>query len=261
MGWRGFIDDRRKTVFFWSQKAACTTLFNLLADNLDPRPTSKNFFHKQSSAYPKCLAAIEQQDYRSVILVRHPVTRVISAYFNKFCIYRDTPLKQRDQLEAFAQVLFDRYCESQQIETTQNIIPFEGFLETIALMQSTKPLPDRPINGHWETQFPHFLAKRGFEYDHILRVESFDQDMAALAPKLGLTFHPRTMNKTKIAEEPYKGYLGCTPAQDVTDYAFGYQNFLNDWTKNRIHEIYAVDFERFGYAPLPDNLMNGTARG
>lgn len=249
MGWRGYIDEPRRTVFFWSQKAACTTLFTILADNIDPPPTAKNHFHRASSAYPKCLAALRENGFSSVIIVRDPVTRIISAYLNKFCIYRDSILHDRADLEVFAQALLDEHRAHHGLTDTANTITFEQFLAAIARMQAAKPDARRPINGHWETQMPPFLAAEGFRHDRILRVETLDADMAALAADMGLRYTARRLNRTERASAPAADYLGAVPACKVAEHAFDYGNFISSDTLAEIRRLYAVDFDCFGYDP------------
>lgn len=252
MGWRGYIDDTRKTVFFWSQKAACTTLFNILAQNIPERPKHKKFFHAESRPHWVCLEAIQQQGYRSVILVRHPVTRVISAFFNKFCLYNGKQLRTRADLEVFARDLHDTFCDRLQIQTQDNVMHFGQFLDTVAHLHATRAQPRLPINGHWDTQIPPFMADMpDFRYDHVLHVENFEPEMAALADELDMTFQPRAMNRTKVTEQGHKGLLVQMQARHVADYAFGYRNFITPQTLAQIGAIYAPDFAMFGYPPAP----------
>lgn len=251
MGWRGFVDEDRKTVFFWSQKAACTSLFTILADNISPRPTDKKYFHTNSQSYRTCLPLVRKKGYRSVILVRHPVTRIISAYFNKFCLYRGKSLQTRADLEPFAIELHDQWCRQNGQDSSDNLLTFEDFLAVVATMHANRRNPFTPINGHWDTQMPSFLCEQGFSYDHILHVESLDEDMATLAPQLGLHFTPRSMNKTPVAAVPHAGYLGNVPACQVAEYPFSYENFITPDTLTQIQQIYRGDFTQFGYPLEP----------
>lgn len=251
MGWRGYIHDDSRTVFFWSQKAACTTLFNFLADTMPERPTEKRYFHTNSRPYRHCIEAIRNQGYYSVILARHPVTRVISAYFNKFCLYHGQALHTRADLEPFAQDLHDVFCARRGAVTEANIITFEDFLETVAHLHETRPKPGLPINGHWETQVPPFHQEIGLTYDTIVHVENLDTELGNLARRRGLEYTPRKMNRTDLRGTPHKGYLGTVPACDISSFSFGYDNFITRSTLKTIQDIYAVDFEVLGYPPHP----------
>ncbi|WP_412509384.1 sulfotransferase family 2 domain-containing protein [Roseovarius sp. SYSU LYC5161] len=253
MGWRGYIHEDSETVFFWSQKAACTTLFGFLADNMAERPPRKKYFHTHSKPYQHCMAAIRDRGYRAVILARHPVTRIISAYFNKFCVYRGERLLSRADLEPFARDLHDLYCARQGIAAEDNVISFEAFLDTVARMHADRPRPRLPINGHWETQVPPFHARLGLRYDRVVHVENLDAEMGALADELGMVYSPKAMNRTELPPAPTAAYLGQVPAREVSGMDFGYDNFITPRTLARIHAIYAVDFEVLGY-PAPEHV-------
>ena len=252
MGWRGYIHSPRKAVFFWSQKAACTSLFNFLAEDIPQARGDKSFFHTQSMPYTQCLAALRNKKYRSVILVRHPVSRSISAYFNKFCIYRNRPLRLREDLEPFAQDLHDLHCQITGADPQHNTMSFIQFLDAIEARYGLRKNPEHPINGHWESQMPAFLIPRGLYYDDIVHVEKLEQGLGAVATRLGMPYHPRRMNKTDLARDPDNRPLVDVPACEMTTHAFGYGNFITDVTLDRIGRIYAQDFKTFGYPLHPD---------
>lgn len=252
MGWRGYIDETHGCVFYWSQKAACTTLFGFLADNMTPRPPSKRFFHTESLPHHRCRARIAEGGLATAIVVRHPVTRIISAYFNKFCLYRGRVLKTRDDLEPFARALHDLWGEITGTRQDDNLLSFEQFLAAVAHLHAHREKPQHPVNGHWESQVPPFLAVNGITYDHVVHVERLDAEMAALARALDMAWTPRKMNRTETAPGArHEGYLGDVPAREVAAHAFGPENFITESTLARIAQIYAADFTTFGYALRP----------
>ncbi|MFY0632362.1 MAG: sulfotransferase family 2 domain-containing protein [Vannielia sp.] len=251
MGWRGYIDEARGVVFFWSQKAACTTLFEFLTANMAERPADKHHFHDASKPTGPCREAIEGRGFASVILVRHPVTRIISAFFNKFCLYEGRRLAQRDDLESFARALHDQFCRRQGVKLAENLMSFEQFLATIEAEMRARDKPHLPINGHWETQMPPWLAAQGFRHDVVLHVEALDRELGALAGELGMVWQPRRSNSTRTARRPEPGYLGDIPARRVALHGFGYDNFITPATLAQIRRMYAVDFESFGYPDAP----------
>lgn len=251
MGWRGYIDRPRKTVFFWSQKAACTTLFSFLAENIPERPEQKKYFHQHSQSYQPCLKAIRHEGFQSVIIARHPVKRAISAYFNKFCLYGDKPLLSRSDLEPFARDLHDFHFARRGIQTDDNLMSFEDFLDAVSALHASRPRENIPVNGHWETQVPPFLLRERFHYDTVVHVERLNTELAALADRLDMTFHPSAMNRTPTLQKQEAVYFGDRPAREISSLNFGYDNFISPETLARIREIYAVDFEMFNYAPTP----------
>lgn len=263
MGWRGYIHHPRQTVFFWSQKAACTSLFGFLAEDLNVPKGNKKFFHTNSQPYHKCLEALRKRHYRGVILARHPVTRSISAYLNKFCIYRNKPLLSRDDLEPFAQDLHDFYCAQTGTAPRENKMSFLDFLETVRAIRASVPQRERPINGHWETQVPEFLIDWGFAYDMVLRVESLETDLTTLSRELGMPYTPRQMNRTPLSEIAFEGNLTEVPACEVASYDFSYENFTTEETLKRIQGLYQVDFDVLDYSlkvgPEDRNVPHGAS--
>ncbi|MFD2741467.1 sulfotransferase family 2 domain-containing protein [Sulfitobacter aestuarii] len=241
-------------MFFWSQKAACTSLFHFLAENVDVPPENKRYFHLNSQSYKQCLPAIRRQGYRSVILARHPVTRSISAYLNKFCLYRGKILRQRKDLEPFAQELHDLHCARRGITAPHdqaNTMSFLEFLDNVASLHAARPKTELPVNGHWETQVPAFLLKQGLRYDDVVHVEALEAELGSLATRLDMRYRPRRMNRTTLAEKRHQGPLVDVPARDVAAHDFGYENFITDETLTRIEALYAVDFRTFGYPLRP----------
>ncbi|SFE41684.1 sulfotransferase family 2 domain-containing protein [Roseivivax sediminis] len=253
MGWRGYVDNDRRAVFFWSQKAACTSLFGFLSDNMAKPPEKKIYFHQASQPFHVCRPLVVDEGYRSVILVRHPTLRTISAFFNKFCVYRGRPLRRRPFLEPFARDLHDLYCDRTGADPVWNTMSFEDYLDTVEALFERRPGPDTPVNGHWETQVPPMIRRDpAFRYDHVVHVERLGTEMRGLAGALGMRYAEKTENRTPVAETaPHDGYLGDVEARRINEYAFGYENFLTDATIDRIAQLYARDFETFGYDPDP----------
>jgi len=261
MGWRGYIHPPAKTVFFWSQKAACTSLFHFLADNIDVPPQSKRYFHLSSQPCKPCMEAIRDLQYRSVILARHPVARSVSAYLNKFCVYDGIGLATRDDLEPFAQKLHDLYCIERGIKTQRNIMTFVQFLDTAAVLHAMDRKPGKPVNGHWETQVPTVFLDQGLRYDDVIHVEALEAELGALAEDLGMRYRPRQMNRTGMERGRHSGSLIDIPACDIHEYDFDFDNFVTPLTQRRIQTIYAVDFEVFGYPPRPaSQVMAGESQ-
>ncbi|MEP3295039.1 sulfotransferase family 2 domain-containing protein [Tateyamaria sp.] len=261
MGWRGYIHIPKKVVFFWSQKAACTSLFHFLEDSLDDPKTENHYFHLNSQSYKQCMHAIKKKRFRSVILARHPMSRSVSAYLNKFCQYKGQVLRTRADLEPFAQKLHDLFCEDHGCDNDHNRMTYVQFLDTIALMRSRQHISEFPINGHWETQVPQFLLEKGLKYDDILHVENLDAELGSLANALGMNYRSRQLNKTDISLRARPEALIDVPACQVPEHDFSHSNFITPATLRRVNNIYAVDFKAFGYDPLPRVLQENEVTG
>lgn len=255
MARRGYIDAHTRTVFFWSQKAACTTLFRTLSAAYG-EDTRNIHFIRRSKPWQDCLPLIRSEGYRSVVIARHPVLRAVSCYLNKFCIYRDLPLTRRGQLEIFAQALHDRYCTLNGLRTGENLMTFEDFLEIVSVLFAERPDANAPnVNGHWDTQVPPAMVEMGFRYDRVVHVENLNAEFAALCSEFGLPFDALAVNVTPV-RPPSDGtpYLGRTPARAVALGQFDHAGFLSPQVIQRVSDLYAPDFAMFGYPAVPPGM-------
>jgi len=253
MGWRAFIDKERKVVFFWNQKAACTTLHFFLMDNLTPRPKERSYFLGHCKDFNVARRFVREEGFKSVILVRHPVTRAVSAYFNKFVIFEGHRLMTRTVMErvsTVSQVFFDQWQAMSGATGDDNNMTFEDFLKTVAHIHAERKDPNEPVNGHWDTQIPQAVVDTGFRYDHVLYVESLSNDLAKLARKLDMTYEPRNLNATPKAKTAIN-YVGDRPARLLTMEDLRYENFYSPETLAMMYKIYGRDYRKFGYGMVP----------
>ncbi|HMO71649.1 MAG TPA: sulfotransferase family 2 domain-containing protein [Paracoccaceae bacterium] len=261
MGWRAFPDHHRRILFFWSQKSACTTLFRLIADNMARPPEAKQWFVLHSVPLPMARDLIERHGFRSVILVRHPASRMVSAFLNKFVVHYGQPIPRHGAMEPFARDLHADICAHAGRRPGPNCSTFEEFLAAVARLHATRPDPWARLDGHWDTQAPPRLAETGFRYDHILRVETMDADLARVAPELGLIWRPTALNRTDYAPGETDAYLGRTPAQRLLALPYRPGNFLNTLNLSLIRAVHAGDYRLFGYGFRPGDPVADPAAG
>jgi hypothetical protein len=253
MGWRAFPDHKRRILFFWSQKSACTTLFHMLAENVPVAPDSKQYFIQHSIPIHMAQDLIRAHGFRSVAVVRHPVPRAISAFLNKFVVHSGRPLLRHEGLEPFARELHLEICAAAGRAPDANRTSFEEFLAAVATQHARRADPWERLNGHWDTQAPPRLAEAGFDYEHVVHVEALDSELAAVASGYGMRYTPAALNRTAYASDPpARRYLGGTPAQDLARLPYRPENFVNPLTLAMIELIYASDYRLYGYPPLPE---------
>lgn len=253
MGWRGIVDHERETVFFWSQKAACTTFFALLGQNRTPRPESKQVFLHLSLPWADCRHYLSDRHYRSVIVARHPLSRLISAYLNKFVVHYGRPLRHHLGLEPFARDMHLDICAAAGRDPTVNRTSFDEFLAAVARDHAARPDPWTPVNGHWDTQVPPPLAAWGYRYDRVVCVERLDVELAALARDLNLQWDGTALNRTDYADPAQAGadYLGHLGADMLHSRPYTAANFVSDATIATAWALHAGDYDVFGYGALP----------
>jgi len=244
---RGYVHHGLRTVFFWAQKSACTTLFNTLTKNFGE--TNKHY-HRSSLPWKECLNIISSENYRSVAIVRNPADRIISAYVNKLVTHKDEFLKTLDDLTDAARKLHEEFCLLERKKIDRNVMTFEDFLRTVEHLHKSRKNPNRnTVNGHWDTQAPPRMQTIGFRADRIIRVENFQEEFGKLCEELGMEYKGSHRNKTQQNDTGIKlAYIGNIPADELSAYNLSKSAFLNAENARKIHDLYKCDYEIFGYA-------------
>ncbi len=250
MGWRAYPDTGRKVLFFWSQKAACTSLFRLLADNMADPPEKKRYFIDRSVPHATARRLIETQGWRAAILARHPASRLLSSYLNKFVTHYGRPLHHHRHLEPFARELHLDICAAAGRPAEDNLTTFEEFLDAVARQIAARPDPWSQVNGHWDTQAPPGQVGQPLAYDRVLRVERMETDLATLAAELRMAWTAPRLNATDYGEGA-GGYLGDRTPDELNRLRFRPGNFLTPANLERIAALHASDYRLFGYEVAP----------
>lgn len=243
MSRRGFVDRKSGTVFFWSQKCACTTLFRTIGRTYGM--TNKQVLTRSLPFY-QCREIINAEGLRSVILKRDPADRIISCYLNKF-VFARKPLREVDDLERIAYKLLVEKAKRFGGDASTNSMTFEDFLRTVQWEMDHRTAPDEnSVNGHWDTQIPP--SALDFEYDHIIDIREMNEVFGPLCQDLGLDYRRDRANRTPYTEG-VDGYLGDRPAGEIAGEPVGRRNFRRPLTERLIRYLYAVDFARFEVSP------------
>ncbi len=241
MARRGYVCEETKTVFFWSQKTACTLLFRALRKTYG---AGVKTYHNESRPWRECVLLIKN-GYRSAVISRHPERRITSCFLNKFVVYKGCGILQRDDMEGFSRKLFDKHLEIHGGDAVRNDITFEQFLQTIEVMHAARKDPNKnSINGHWDTQIPP--AMHDFKYDILARIEDFPESMKNLCQETGLSYTDEKANSTKV-EASQIGYLGNVPARVLSTIPCKHNDLLSEASIEKIRRIYADDYKVFGY--------------
>lgn len=246
MTYRGYIDQNTKHVFFWSPKCACTKLFDTLKHTYGDQ---RGYYNKNSSPWRECIEYAKNENFRTVALVRHPATRIVSAYANKFVVYRDKRLHHRSDLERFSKNLFDDYCFLYGKHHEHIDMSFRMFLETIKTIKASgEDTGRRRINVHWQQQVPTPLIASGFQYDRVVKFEHFSSQFRALCTDLGLSFDSQHLNATQWKQHSQSERdLSDIPAAALDENEISVSSFLNKETLDLIYNIYRDDFLYLGY--------------
>eukprot|EP00050_Salpingoeca_kvevrii_P009692 m.4262 g.4262 ORF g.4262 m.4262 type:complete len:310 (-) comp2402_c0_seq1:26-955(-) len=174
--------------------------------------------------------------YRRVVVVRHPVDRLISAYVNKFVDVRPT----------FGELLYGR-----------NNITFDDFLTNILSVERTchslqTHLPQRLMNEHWLPQ-TCFCGLDHLRYDYVIPYEDTPKFVGDLV-KDGVL--PREMVDNGFPGRDFKPSsfqqyeMPVSPATYWAQTLPRLRKYLNKESTQHIEMIYHNDMQHFGMASL-----------
>jgi hypothetical protein len=247
-----YVCHERKLVVFWSPKAACTAVVRWFVHNIlqnqqvdrDRRGwlISNSYQCSWEEAY-----LLVQNSYKSVLFTRAPVSRIVSAFIDKFYVHGGLQLLSYDQLEIFSQQLLHKVYPGKNED--QIISAGLSFTQFIDAVQAQVDMGVRP-NSHWDSQFPCENERHGEsipKFDYVVRQESFSQDLVLVNKALGLNdYFPERVNASKFPMH-YKvvdGFLGefKTHQLHAQNIHLKVNNLINDELLLRINRLYQEDF-------------------
>ena len=175
--------------------------------------------------------------YRKFMFVRHPLSRIVSAYKNKYqdlSVFRVAP----PILKRYATRIMKKYRKNptpQELQTGENIT-WSEWLQYIA-----DPTEQNKFDRHWKEMYK-LCSPCAIDYDYIGKLENMKEEADFIMDKLGISRIVR-----------YPGKENSHPTN--TTKGGNEQMFQNatPYQLKRISEIYSPDFELFGY-PKPDML-------
>lgn len=258
MAGEAYIDHNRKFVAFWSPKCACSAVVVWFAKgilaNPDVPPTqaarpwlSDNGYY---SGYPEARRCVTEFGYKSAIFARHPATRLVSAFINKFVNYGRRSLIYFDDLEGFSRELARNVYQS----LNKSIDQYKGitFNEFLDYLERAIHIDGTPLNNHWDTQIPRPPRRPMPECNVIVKTESFNSDLKKVNSLLGIKYMPPKINATSFnAKIINEDLLLDVPSSDIARLGqiVGINNFLTADVLDRIHHIYKIDYDFFDYEP------------
>lgn len=164
------------------------------------------------------------QEYTKVIIVREPLSRLLSAFRNKL-----EHNARNDQYANLASQLHTKYGNGsgEQVEGAP-VISIDDFLSYLT------EEPGSQNDQHWN--FYHRLCSPcTIGYDYIIRMSTIDEDMEYIKSRFGITVpFPRSYDS-------------------FTDNLKVHQYFTkaNPLLVNKIFHTYQLDFDLFGFPPPP----------
>lgn len=213
----------KRFLFLRNQKCACTQTTQLLYAYGNDGRTYKGNVHRADKGlfaaryrWPEIKPVFEAQSAFLFTFVRHPETRVHSAYRNFFVDLKNIARhKHMVPMKAFG---FDPAKGAER--------NFDVFLDYVA---ATFEMDRFNTDSHWRLQTDN-IAYTHLRFDFIGRVERYEDDIRTVFDRGGAPGFPPEALLARRFNQSGQATTAVTPAQ-----------------RTRIEALYAPDYEAFGY--------------
>ncbi|XP_045128908.1 carbohydrate sulfotransferase 14-like [Portunus trituberculatus] len=167
-------------------------------------------------------AAVQSTATTTVMTVRHPLDRLVSAYRDKYNDGAPMPSTSRFSKDALKHLARQR---DQGLES----FTFTEFLKHVLVDQK-----ERLENAHWRNYYS-ICSPCALGYDFILNMETFTEDLKYIVNKLG------------VIEIDVGWKLNATPNTTTSPHYWHYYTNVTKPLLRRVLRKYEVDFQMFGY--------------
>ena len=251
------VDDVHKIFYCSIPKAASTSMRTVLAMPIVGRVTGSvlrpmdSYMDATGFRFLHRIPANERQkvlnEYLKIIVVRHPMDRLRSAYLQKMS---KPAIKGRPHVLNAHTQLVDRYLHQNgrfnnttSFDICKSTITFNEFIELITLYNEDF------TNEHWRLYYKTCYPC-SIKYDIIMRVETLDNDVTVIYNNLGY-------NDETPAHTPQKNNMLYRVLP--RDKLHGVKGTFSDVDSNVVDDIlriYDRDLRMFGYNWDPDHGAN-----
>jgi len=252
----------RRLIYAYVPKAACTSIKTWLlkhsgecpaiaaqfaeAERTGVKPPDAHFTMrdlystKRWSAAP-IRKALASPDHFKFTFVRHPLRRLVSAYLDKL-VNGKSPAHElilAGQSALHRESIPTYLWTKSQIDLERSLT----FREFVGALQAADP---DGLDVHFRAQD---RLLRGLEFDFIGRIENLPQEFEAVQQRLQVSM-PLTWKHNREYSVPVSECVADWPAAHFRNVAApSWQSFYDEPLRRACCELYAADFERFGYVP------------
>lgn len=216
-----------------------------------PKGINKREWLKQTGYYYNYVDAfqlVENSGYHPIQFTRNPGSRAVSAYLNKFVIYKNQPITAYTDLERFARVFISSFNKNRGTEAEiYNGLSFVDYLLHVKYCMKESNV----INHHWDAQLPRDVDFR-IKPQFVVHVESLEDDIRKVNQAFDLKdYIPRKHNATVIPGGFNRGDgdLSQVNSLDLIDRKIipAQKSLLVGDALDLVHEIYEEDYKFFSY--------------
>lgn len=242
MGYYTLVSHKHKFIFFWNAKCGCSAIKRLFLeierDEVyegpktihDPPNVHAYLGYLNSHSYFLPKEDLEKySDYKKILIVRDPWSRVVSYYCDKIVIKR----------------------EEMALDKTFGLISLSStnFMDFVRLLYLVNPI-----------HFQHHLEEQGegledVEFDHVVELKDMNDALNPILEELGVTHHLRTLerfgNLTPYKDGhglAHKSYVGDVKPQCLNPHKLPKkENFYSKDSWKMVEEIYEKDLSRWPF--------------
>lgn len=249
---------QRRLIYAYIPKAACTSIKTWLlrfsgvcpdvaaqfdeAERTGVKPPDAHFsmrdrFSTKVSSAASIRAALANSDYFKFTFVRHPLRRLVSAYLDKV-VNGKSPAHE---LICAGQRNLSRQSQLSWQKPQLDLERGLTFREFVGALQQADP---DGLDVHFRTQD---RLLRGLNFNFIGQIERLPQDFEVVQQHLQVAT-PLTWKHSREYSVPSSECVADSPIARFRNVAAPpWQTFFDERLLKICQELYAADFERFGY--------------
>lgn len=241
------IDEEHKIAYCSIPKSASTTWKRILGSSTSAGQGLGMWTHDAHSYKLAKLRGLKYVDikyhknytsYKKFMVVRHPLDRFLSAYFDKMS-ERDN----KSEFEKHRRNIIRKYGQANHSADYRGaMVTFKNFVNYVLSGGSNK---------HWDS-YAFFCWPCHINYDFILRVETLEHDSLQLLAMLNQTrsfFREITGNVSPESSTTH-------PTAGFSPHHITHYQQLTPMTRRRLVEKFKFDFQLFGYNTNKFNSFN-----
>ena len=241
-----YVLEEHKLLFCYIPKVGCSNWKRVLMKLEDNTKNLEDITSKEAHANNGLtmlgeIPAEKRDDiidnYRKFMFVRHPLSRIVSAYKNKFkdmAVFREAPIIIR----RYGMKIIRKYRKdaTQEEKETGEGVTWEEWLQYIA-----DPEMLEGFDRHWKEMYK-LCSPCAINYDYIGKLENINDEADYIMDALGIS---------QFAS--YPGKANSHPTGTTLEKTLKEFDVATDYQLQRISEIFGLDFCLFGY-DRPDIL-------
>ena len=225
------VDEKHKLLYCILGKTGSTTLRHILSSSIvrHKRPYTAHEGMKWLEEYPVKERYEKVNSYYKMILVRHPVHRLISCWNNKFRWPRSKQFMWRG-IEPSLNIFANNSKEIIKYQPRRQggfIVSFNTFLKFVIFADKDP----RVFDFHWN-QYYQVCHPCEIKYDLIIKLETLSEDVKLLLKQISL-------DNTEL---PYLNQMTVNSREEEKII-----NGTNEELLKQVISAYSIDMDLFGY--------------